>query len=227
MDSDTTFSRRTFLAGTAAAGAALAAGGVLPRQIEAKTAGAPVQISYWFPWGADSKTYEINRAKQFNATHSDIQATPVYVPPHSGVDNGKLLSAIASGNVPDLVVCDMPNAGAVMGYQGGLVDVSPYLKQAGWSPNQMLPGILQLMEYSGGKIWAMPETGNLVYLYINRTLFKKAGLDPNRGPRTIDELDAMADKLFVSGGSGKLMGPEVFGLAEIMRRYLFPEYIGE
>jgi|NGEPerStandDraft_6_1074524.scaffolds.fasta_scaffold33172_1 hypothetical protein len=25
----------------------------------------------------------------------------------------------------------------------------------------------------------------------------------------------------------KLMGPEVFGLAEIMRRYLFPEYIGE
>jgi hypothetical protein len=25
----------------------------------------------------------------------------------------------------------------------------------------------------------------------------------------------------------KLMGFEVFGLAEIMRRYLFPEYIGE
>ena len=25
----------------------------------------------------------------------------------------------------------------------------------------------------------------------------------------------------------ELVGPEIFGLAEIMRRYLFPEYIGE
>ncbi len=203
MEFDRSFSRRGFLAGTAAAGAALAAGSILPGRIDAASAAAPVNISYWFPWGSDSKTYEENRCKQFNATHKDIQATAIYVPPHSGVDNGKLLSAIASGNVPDLVTCDIPSAGAVMGYQGGLMDVTPYLKAAGWSPSQMLPAILQLMEYSGGKIWAMPETGNLNYLYINRTLFKQAGLDPNRPPQTIAELDAMAAKLTVPGSGGK------------------------
>ena len=207
MDRDTSFSRRSFLAGTAAAGAALAAESLVPGHGEAaaaqERASGPVNITYWYPWGGDSKTYEENRMKQYNATHTDIHATGLFVPPHSGVDNGKLLSAIASGNVPDLVVCDIPSAGAVMGYQGGLTDITPYLKTAGWQPNQMLPAILPLMEYANGKIWAMPETGNLCYLFINRTLFKQAGLDPNRPPKTMAELDAMAATLTKPGSNGK------------------------
>src|SRR5438552_2372499 len=172
---------------------------------------APVQITYWFPWGGDSKTYEENRMKQFNATHRDIQASALFVPPHSGVDNGKLLSAIASGNVPDLVVTDLPNAAAVMGYQNGLTDLTPYLKTIGWTPSQVLPGILPLMRYStknGTKIWAMPETGNLIYFYINKTLFRKAGLDPNKPPTTLAQLDAYAKKLttYNSKGGFKTIG---------------------
>ncbi|MDB5073872.1 MAG: extracellular solute-binding protein [Chloroflexi bacterium] len=208
MDVTRPHSRRTFLAGAAATGAALAAESLLPSESHAARPAAPVNITYWYPWGSDSKTYEENRAKTFNATHADIHVTGLYVPPHSGVDNGKLLSAIASGNVPDLVVCDIPSAGAVMGYQGGLVDLTPHLKTVGWSPSQMLPGILPLMRYTGGiagsgKIWALPETGNLMYLYINRTLFRKAGLDPNKPPRNLTELDAMAAKLTTHDSSGK------------------------
>jgi multiple sugar transport system substrate-binding protein len=89
-----------------------------------------------------------------------------------------------------------------MGYQGGLVDLTPYLKTANWSPNQMLPAIYQLMQY-GSKIWAMPETGNLCYLYVNRTLARQAGLDPNKAPRTPADLDAMAAKLTSVDSSGK------------------------
>src|SRR5579885_3011480 len=148
------------------------------RVTHAARAAAPVQITYWYPWGGDSKTYEENRAKQFNATHPDIHATGLYVPPDSGLTSGKLLSAIASGNPPDLVVVNNEYAGAVVGYQGGLVDLTPYLRTVGWRPSQMLPAILPLMEY-GNKIWTLPETCNLSYFYINKTLFRKAGLDPN------------------------------------------------
>ncbi len=155
---------------------------------------APVQITYWYPWGGDSKTFEENRAKTFNATHSDIQATGLYVPPDSGVTNGKLLSAIASGNTPDLVVVQYAYDGAVVGYQGGLTDLTPYLNTVGWKPSQMLPAILPLMQY-GAKIWTLPETCNLSYFYYNKTLFRQAGLDPNKPPTTLAEVDADAAKL--------------------------------
>ncbi len=163
---------------------------------------APVQITYWYPWGGDSKTYEENRAKTFNATHSDIHATGLYVPPDSGVTNGKLLSAIASGNPPDLVVVNNEYAGAVMGYQGGLVDLTPYLKTVGWKTSQMLPAILPLMQY-GSKIWTLPETCNLSYFYYNKTLFRQAGLDPNKPPTTLAQVDADAAKLTKYGSNGK------------------------
>ena len=208
MEIEKPLSRRSLLAVAAATGTALAAQSLLPGASQAARSEAPVNITYWYPWGGDSKTYEENRAKTFNATHTDIHATGLFVPPHAGVDNGKLLSAIASGNVPDLVVCDISSAGAVMGYQGGLVDLTPYLKNLGWSKSQMLPAIVPLMQYAGGdagsgKIWALPETGNLYYLYINRTLFRKAGLNPDRPPWNIAELDAMAEKLTVNGSNGK------------------------
>jgi len=200
-------SRRTFLAGAAATGAVLAADSILPTQSHAAPANAPVNITYWYPWGGDSKTYEENRAKTFNATHSDIHATGLYVPPDSGVTSGKLLSAIAAGNPPDLVVVNISAAAAELGYQGGLVDLAPYLKTVGWSPSEMVPGVLPLMQY-GSKIWALPETGNLTYFYWNRTLFKNAGLDPNKPPTTLAEVDAYAKKLttYDSKGNFKTFG---------------------
>lgn len=165
---------------------------------------APVQISYWYPWGGDSKTYEEKRAKDYNASQPEVQATGLYVPPDSGVTNGKLLSAIASGNAPDLVVVNNEFAGAVMGYQGGLTDLAPYLKTVGWSANQMLPAILPLMQYQGNRIWTLPETCNLTYFYYNKTLFRKAGLDPNKPPTTLAQVDAYAKKLTTLDSKGHL-----------------------
>lgn len=160
---------------------------------------APVQITYWYPWGGDSKTYEENRAKTFNATHSDIHASGLFVPPDSGVTNGKLLSAIASGNPPDLVVVNNEYAGAVVGYQGGLTDLTPYLKTVGWKPSQMLPAILQLMQY-GNQIWTLPETCNLSFFYYNKTLFHQAGI--TTPPTTLAQVDADAAKLTKPNGKG-------------------------
>jgi multiple sugar transport system substrate-binding protein len=72
----------------------------------------------------------------------------------------------------------------------------------------MIPGVLPLMEYANGKIWALPETGNLTYFYINRTLFKQAGLNPNKPPTTLAEVDAYAEKLtkLDSKGNFKTIG---------------------
>jgi ABC-type glycerol-3-phosphate transport system substrate-binding protein len=52
------------------------------------------------------------------------------------------------------------------------------------------------------RMWAVPNTGGTIALYYNRTLFKEVGLDPDRPPRTIPELDEFARRLDVIGSGG-------------------------
>jgi ABC-type glycerol-3-phosphate transport system substrate-binding protein len=52
----------------------------------------------------------------------------------------------------------------------------------------------------GNNIDFVPETTNVDLLYYNKTLFQKAGLNPNDPPTTIAQLDADAAKLTVYQG---------------------------
>jgi raffinose/stachyose/melibiose transport system substrate-binding protein len=52
---------------------------------------------------------------------------------------------------------------------------------------------------SGGKLWAMPQYLLGIPFVWNKAMFKKAGLNPNKGPRTWTELLADAKKLKAAG----------------------------
>ena len=52
---------------------------------------------------------------------------------------------------------------------------------------------------SGGKLWAMPQYLLGIPFVWNKAMFKKAGLDPNKGPKTWTELLADAKKLKAAG----------------------------
>ncbi len=105
----------------------------------------------------------------------------------------KLLVAIAGGNPPDV-------AGAygfsVPAYaeKGALTDVSEKLEQAGLGEAHFIPAYRKLGAHRG-RIWAVPTTPATIALHWNQRMFREVGLDPNVPPRTIEELDAMAEKL--------------------------------
>jgi len=52
---------------------------------------------------------------------------------------------------------------------------------------------------SGGKLWAMPQYLLGIPFVWNKAMFKKAGLDPNKGPKTWTEFLADAKKLKAAG----------------------------
>ncbi len=57
----------------------------------------------------------------------------------------------------------------------------------------------------GGKLYCMPFNSSNAIMFYNKTLFKKAGLDPNKPPKTYEELLDYAEKLMVKDDKGNVV----------------------
>ena len=69
-------------------------------------------IKYWSSFSGDSAEWDQARVDAFNKIYKDkgISVEVQFVPEGAGINNGKLLSAIASGAVPDVIITDQPTS---------------------------------------------------------------------------------------------------------------------
>lgn len=167
------------------------------------TASTSKQITYWYPWGGTSQTYDLGRVTAFEKANPGVKVNAVYVPPDSGITNGKLLAAIAGHTPPDLVITDSAQEAYALAQSGAVEPITQYLKELHVNVSSFLPGIQKEMQYNG-QYYLFPETSNVDLLYYNKTMFKEAGLNPNNPPKTIAQLDADAAKLTKISKSGKI-----------------------
>lgn len=115
----------------------------------------------------------------------------------SGFDD-VLLPALAAKTGPDVI-----NTG-IDSYKN-FADITAYMNK--YQDDDFSLG--DLYEYSkiqarvDGKYYGIPSTGTLqAILVYNKTMFKKHGLDPNKPPTTLEQLDEYAEKMTVKSGNG-------------------------
>jgi sn-glycerol 3-phosphate transport system substrate-binding protein len=53
----------------------------------------------------------------------------------------------------------------------------------------------------GGELYSMPFNSSTAILYYNRTIFKKAGLDPTKPPTTYEQIEKAAKACVASGAT--------------------------
>ncbi|MGD0018621.1 MAG: extracellular solute-binding protein [Candidatus Limnocylindrales bacterium] len=86
--------------------------------------------------------------------------------------------------------------------QHQIVNIDSRVRALGYA-DKFNPNVLVNGEDTDGKIWAVPITAYGMSLTYNRTLFKAAGLDPDKPPTTWDEVKAdakiIASKTGVAG----------------------------
>jgi sn-glycerol 3-phosphate transport system substrate-binding protein len=75
------------------------------------------------------------------------------------------------------------------------------MKEAGepFDSKNYLPAVAGYYTDSKGNLLSMPFNSSTPVFYVNKDAFKKAGLDPNKPPKTWKEFAAAADKLKASG----------------------------
>jgi len=160
---------------------------------------ARVIIDYWEKWTRFEGEAMQSVVNDFNASQDRIFVNMVTV---SQIEQ-KALMAIAGGDAPDIAGLYDYN---VVSYadKNALIPLDDRLAAAGIRRDDFIPVFWDECSYQG-KMWAMPTTPASVALHWNKAMFRKAGLDPERPPKTIEELDRMAEKLVVRDAKGTIV----------------------
>lgn len=105
----------------------------------------------------------------------------------------RLMLATAGGVPPDVAGIWAQNL-PVYSENNALMPLDRMAREAGISGNDYLPIIWQICHHRG-HLWALPTTPSSTALIYNKKLFREAGLDPEKPPRSIAELEEFNEKL--------------------------------
>jgi ABC-type glycerol-3-phosphate transport system substrate-binding protein len=149
-------------------------------------------VTYWEKWTGPEGDAIQAIVDAFNAGQPEIWVRRV---PVSDIVP-KAMVAIAGGDAPDLV--GLFNYNIPLFAEAGAVRPLAELGDA-ISEDAYTPGVRRLLMHEDAQ-WAGVATCHSLALYYNRRRFRDAGLDPDRPPRTVAELDACADALTTREG---------------------------
>jgi multiple sugar transport system substrate-binding protein len=152
-------------------------------------AGCRTKIEVW-GYGIGGETMK-QLVADYTAKHPacSIEATD-QADDASGTVQAKLTTAQVGGAPPTLTGLS-PSRFRTWTDAGLITDVDAYFRRDRLSKDDFPPALWASMSY-GGKVRALPFRANPDFvLHWLKPHFQEAGLDPNRGPRTIAELDSM------------------------------------
>lgn len=188
-------SRFIQVASLALAGSLLFAGcGSSPANQSTGSGGKQI-VTMWGSWSGDQVDQINQMTAAFNKSQSKYEVSYVA---QEQVEQ-KLLTAIASGQVPDLVMWDRYQT-ALYAPKGAVQAIDEFVKKDAIDLDAFYPQAIAEME-SGGKLYGLPLLVDVRSLAYNADLFNQAGATP---PTTWDELLEVAKKLTIKDDSGKL-----------------------
>ncbi len=143
---------------------------------------------------SDTITAATPLVKEFNATHPQLQVVMDSIQDTQAVT--ELATAIRGRAAPDLVDLNdiyMP----IFTQLDAFVNLTSLIRQLPYAKD-LSPGHLALASYDN-RVYGVPYLADLSVLWINKTLFRRAGLNPADPPRTFAEILTDARKINALG----------------------------
>jgi len=163
----------------------------------------PHVITVWQPFGADDQDALNKMVAEFERTHPGIQVKMSYAS-NDLTSSQKLFLAIAGGVGPDVTFVDGQQL-SEWAARGALADLTTQFDKSGLNPDDFWKPRWQESTFRG-HVYALPWGADPNFAFVwNKDLFRKAGLDPDKPPRTIEDLDALNDKLTKVDAQGNIL----------------------
>jgi ABC-type glycerol-3-phosphate transport system substrate-binding protein len=113
------------------------------------------------------------------------------------MDPQTFAAKLAGGQLEDVFYVYFTDPATLIG-KHQIADISKYLKDFP-AAGQVRPDILKVFSGPDGKVYGLPYKNYSMGLLYNRTLFTKAGLDPDNPPTTWTEVRTAAQKIAALG----------------------------
>jgi multiple sugar transport system substrate-binding protein len=166
---------------------------------------------------ADGSNFMPRIVEAFNKGHKDQVHLDI-------IPNAEIIpkygTAVAGGTAPDMLSLDLIYTPAFAS-AGQLEDITDWAKSLPYF-DTLSPAHVKTGTYKG-RVYGLPFSADSSVLIWNKDLFKKAGLDPEKGPTTWAEIASDAAKVSALGGnvkgfyfSGNCPGCQVFTLTPLV-----------
>lgn len=144
----------------------------------------PVTLNYWHHYGGVFGEVIEELIAEFNETHPHIRVVSQYAGT-AWTARDKLFIALAGGGGPDVGLIDQF-------WASQLADAGFIQKMEEFLPGDFdradIPETIWETAVYDETIWSMPAAVSNLVLYINRDLFREAGLDPDAPPTDWNQL---------------------------------------
>jgi sn-glycerol 3-phosphate transport system substrate-binding protein len=161
---------------------------------------AQVEIQWWHAMtGANNDVIE-KLAKDFNDSQKDYKVVVSYKGSYPDTMNAGI-AAYRAGNAPHIMQVFEVGTATMMAAKGAIKPVQEMMKEAGeaFDPKSYLPAIAGYYSTAKGEMLSFPFNSSSAIMWYNKDAFKKAGLDPEKPPKTWPETFEAAKKLKAAG----------------------------
>ncbi len=170
--------------------------------IAALPAYAQKEIQFWHAMGGNLGDTVSQLAEEFNKSQSEYKIVPVFKGSYSETLTAAIAAFRARQNAhPHIVQVFEVGTATMMAAKGAVYPVHQLMADAKepFDPKAYIGPVYGYYSTTDGKLLSMPFNSSTPVFYWNKELFQKAGLDPEKPPKTWPEVGEMGKKLIASG----------------------------
>ncbi|MFG1277026.1 sn-glycerol-3-phosphate ABC transporter substrate-binding protein UgpB [Xanthobacter autotrophicus] len=166
----------------------------------AQPAAAQTQIQWWHAMAGPLGEKLEKLAADFNATQGEYRIVPVFKGTYPEAMTGAI-AAFRAKQHPAIVQVFEVGTATMMSAKGAIYPTYKLMADAGepFDPKAYLPAVTGYYTDTAGNMLSFPFNSSTPILYVNKDLFRKAGLDPETPPKTWPEVEAAALKVQAAG----------------------------
>lgn len=156
----------------------------------------PITVTMWNNWTGPDGEYLKTLVKEYNETNGKNITIEMDIMEYSSLQE-KLVTAIASNSCPNMYIGSAISEYAL---DGAYVAIDDIWEKTDLKKEDFDPDILSSC-YLDGHLMGIPFQISSYFLYWNKDLFEQAGLDPEKGVSTWEELVDASIKIDQLGGN--------------------------
>jgi sn-glycerol 3-phosphate transport system substrate-binding protein len=162
----------------------------------AQTKAGPVEIQFWMGLTGLGGELLQKYGEEFNKTQNDYRVVVSFKGQYPE-QRAAAIAAYRAGNPPHIMQMFDAGSGDMMSARGAIVPVSEVFKRAGlpFNPADFIAPARGYYGLPNGDLLSMPFNVSTTVLFYNKDAFRKAGLDPEKPPRTWPELISAAQQI--------------------------------